>query len=271
MGLNCDVASDNGNVMRLTSLLRNSLTTAVAICALGANTGCDADELFGLDSDGGGLVNVFSTHHASPTDEGEIPDRTAMPEFTTDEGWEVVVSDSILVTASVTLRKCGAGSTFDVDMYFGALPEDLTGTDLVVTGIGGVDVPKGEYCSVTVDYAPLTAELATDGGFEMPDSRIDGHTLLLEGTARKDGVTVPFEIVSAFASTVDVNLPVPLDVGKREAFAKELTVSKTYDRFFDGIDFERLDTLDLDTHFAQVLSNQTWAVAGTNPVPPPPR
>ena len=57
-----------------------------------------------------------------------------------------------------------------------------------------------------------------------------------------------------------------LHVGDSEFVSKKLTVAKTYDRFFDGVDFAEVGSLaqaDIDALLTDTLNHQTAAFIGT--------
>ena len=55
----------------------------------------------------------------------------------------------------------------------------------------------------------------------------------------------------------------PLAISAEEPFPVDLTLSKTYDRFFDGIDFDGFDSADMDANIMAVLELETRVAFGT--------
>jgi hypothetical protein len=253
-------------LMRATKAIRHiALTSGLALCALG--TGCD---LLDLDGEGETLVQVFSTHHASPED-GIHPDRGGQGEdrvFETDEGWTVMLESGYITTSGVTLHECEGGST-PIDLFWGDVAEDLNQTDLGLSTVGSLEVGPSEFCSVTVHYAPFQ-ESAPE--VRPRAAEAEGATVWLSGVAGKDDVWVEFSIRATQA--VDVRLDLrpgnggqPLRITGEENFPVELTLSKTYDRFFDGIDFAAMGELDMKAQSLAVLELETRVAPGTIVLP----
>lgn len=232
-----------------------------------AASGCDA--LARLE-DGGATVFVFSTHHATPED-GVFPFRgdDEMPrQFLNDEGWEITLLESYVTISAVTLVNCN-GDQLPLDMFWGPCPEDMRSTDLETVTVAGKKARPGNFCSLLVEYGPYTTPTISDEGessrHQTPDNEsVEGATIYLRGGARLDGgENIDFELRATGTTVVELDLSAlegpgkPMNVGQKENFPKELLVSKTYDRFFDGIDFETydadehqdglLDTLDLES------------------------
>jgi len=242
---------------RVTPLL--ALLPAIAVA-----TGCDLLEQY---EDSGGTVNVFSTHHATPRD-GDVPERNGNAiRTTTDTGWDLIVSEAHLTTVGVTLNHCDGERAHAVDMYFGAYAENLRAPDLELEGVGAVTVPEGKYCSVTVEYGPYFSGGEASG---TSAAELEENTVFFAGLATRDGIEVPFELTAAFAVEVTTQLDKPLSLDHFESFAKDVSLSKTIDRFFDGIeDFDQMDQVGLEEHFAATLERETRAVLGTSVTPGP--
>jgi hypothetical protein len=218
--------------------------------------GCDVAGLFGELEQSRTLVNVSVTHHAS-VEQGMFPDRGGEGEtrtFETDEGWTVSLTSAYFTTASVTLHRCG-GDAVALDMYWGPLAEDITLRDLDMLTVGGVEVDATEFCAVDVDYGPYP-ETSRMAGLE---PEIAGASFYLAGFATKGELAVPFEVRSseAFGATLDLSTIAdgrPLEIHGGEDFPVELAVSKTYDRVFDGVDFESASSDELADQVAAVLA-----------------
>lgn len=214
--------------------------------------------LDGLEDDGS-LVNIFVSHHATP-ENGEFPNRgikEAPRIFDTDMGWHVTLTEAYVTVTGVQVVAC-SGSATGVDLYWGPCAEDfIDGEDATVIGIGGVKVNAGNYCATSVTYGPFNFASASESN-HLPDNEIvDGKTVYLRGKAEKDGNEVQFEwstsknlVVSLDASTIENGGPVVIE--HDEAFPKDLTIGKPYDRFFSGIDFDNYTKADLE---ASVLSS----------------
>jgi hypothetical protein len=229
-------------------------------------TACELQSLFDDIQHDRAMVDVMVTHHGTP-ENGTFPDRGGdgeMRVFPTDEGWEIKLVEAIIVTATTTLHQCDDES-IDIDMYWGALPEDLSQRDLDTLTLGGTEVESAEFCGLTVHYGQYVP-----GADAAPrnNSAIDGATIYMEGGATKDDVTVPFQIRVVEGIHVDLDLSTvdrgaPLTVTGDEPFPVELTVGKTYDRLFDGVDFATVTPWDLNAHVLAVLAQETRVSVGS--------
>jgi hypothetical protein len=93
---------------------------------------------------------------------------------------------------------------------------------------------------------------------------VTGATVYLRGAARMgDGESVQFELRASGDLDVDLDLSDlegdgnPMTVDRQEDFPRELTVSKTYDRFFDGVDFATFDPEALEAELLDILEAET--------------
>lgn len=227
-----------------------------ALTALTALSGCD--QLFdALGEDSSTVVNVFATHHATPTD-GLVPDRGGDGEvrvFDNDEGWTVNLTEGFVTISGVTLDRCD-GMAMPVDLYLGSVPENLKQADLDRISVGGTEVGAAEFCGMTVHYGPYNAESdPSPEGIEA--EAIDGTTVHLKGFAERGEAQVQFEVEVAERLDVHIDLAQPLRVTGDEPFPLEITLAKTYDRFFDGVDFDDVDELDLEAHVTAILELET--------------
>jgi hypothetical protein len=240
---------------------RFTALAAFLVPALALSTGCDfIDQL----QQRTGIVDVFAASHGTPDDEGNLPSRNGLQLiFTNDMGWEIVVDEAYVTTSGVTLQSC-AGERFDVELYWGPLAEILGQTaDGELNGLGGVRANSGDYCEAIVEYAP-----AAD---EMPNPDAVGTTVYLSGAALKDGERVDF----VWATDIEVKAEVdiskvengsPFSIAREQHVAKKLTISKSYDGFFAGVDFaEELTQGDIDALVAATLRKETVAKDGGNP------
>lgn len=235
--------------------------TAILAPALALSSGCDFIDQLTQTS---GVVDVFATSHGNPDADGNLPDRNGdQVVFVNDMGWQVVIDDAVVTTAGVTLQSCD-GARFDVELYWGALAEDMSGSaDYDITGLGGVRADSGTYCDLLVEYAPLAE------GMDNPEA--EGATVFLAGAALKDGETVEFVWRTELAVDVSVDISAiqaggPFEIAKSQAVSKQLTVAKSYNAFFDGIDFaDELSQDEIDSLLAATLSDETKAFVGTQP------
>jgi hypothetical protein len=253
------------------SLSAHHLVIAAALsCTAVLGTGCDLLEA--LQNGGGGstLVQLLVTHHATPQD-GIFPDLSngEMRTFETDDGWTVNLSAAYVTTSRATLHECSGGSV-DFDAFWGQLPENIHQTDLELLSFAAVDVEASTFCTMTVEYGPFMAddENADVHNTGKHTDQIVGATYLLEGVATKGELAVPFSLTGNQTAAVDLDLSHlqsggPLTIDAQEPFPVDLTLSKTYDRFFDGIDFESFDAVDMDANIMAILELETRIAFGT--------
>lgn len=235
------------------------LTRTASVLGLLASfsTGCDIlDDLENPRT----LVNLSVTHHATP-EAGSFPDRGAdgqMRTFETDDGWTVTLMKAYITTSGGSLHGCD-DRELAFDPYWGPVAEDIKAQDLDVQTLAGIQVEAAQFCGISVEYGPDPTQTA---GVEF-----GGATFYLQGGASKGDVMVPFTITSNEALHVELDVSAmeagrPLVVQGDESFPVELTVSKTYDRFFDGIDFATASEEDLQAQVASVLALETEVSLG---------
>jgi hypothetical protein len=225
----------------------------------------------------GALVNAFSTHHASPED-GVFPERgiDEMPRrFQTNAGWDITLVESYVTISNVTLVACD-GTERPLRMYWGPCPEDLHEQDLATLTVAGLKVPAGNYCELRVEYGPYESPPVDEEGESQaqhatPKSdNVDGATIYIRGGATDDPDADMRAFELRYTGTVEAVLDLselegegsPLRVGHREDFPKELTISKTYDRFFDDVDFDAYDPAELEDVLGEILVDETRVVLG---------
>jgi len=228
--------------------------------AVALTTGCG--DFFDQLSQRSGIVNVFSTSHSTPDEAGNAASRNG-PQliFTNDMGWEIFVDEGFVTTTGAALVSCD-GERTDFEMYWGAQAENLSETaDAEVNGLGGVRALSGDYCDLVVSYGPAE---------EASSANAMGATVFFTGSALRDGEHVDFVWRSEINIDADLDisgleLGQPFRISKQQNFAKELTISKTFNHFFDGVDFSvELSQEDIDDLVADSLTNQTVAFTGTN-------
>lgn len=221
---------------------------------------------------------VFSTHHATPED-GVFPQRgedDKPRKFLNDQGWEVTLLESYVTIAAVSLVDCG-GTEHPMDMFWGPCPEDLRDEDLAALTVAGNKLPAGNYCELLVQYGPYDTpvidENANNTRHQTPaNSEVLGSTVYLDGGARieQTGDAIDFRLRATGSAVVRLDLSDiegqgrPLNVGQKENFPLELTISKTYDRFFDGIDFENYESTELEGDLISILEENTRINRGTS-------
>ncbi|MEM9458838.1 MAG: hypothetical protein AAGF11_31965 [Myxococcota bacterium] len=254
-------------------LTSRRLPTAAAAFAV-LTAGCGALDRF---EDGGATVFVFATHHATPED-GVFPNRgdDALPrEFDSTDGWTVTLFEAYVTVAAVTLVAC-SGTEYELNMFWGPCPEDFKDQDLATLTVAGTRVGDGDYCGLRVTYdayqMPVIDQEAEETRHETPDNpMVEGATIYMRGAAQMgDAERIDFDLTSSETVVVDLDLSeiegdnAPFNVAHREDFPKELLISKTYDRFFDGVDFNTLDPAAVEGQFARILAEQTRVSEGTN-------
>lgn len=246
------------------------LGTVVLVCATAGLVGCNVEL-----GEGGALVNVFTTHHATP-ESGMFPERGGEDQprtFDAGDGWTVTLAESYITIAEVRLVSCG-GSSHNLKMFWGPCPEDLRNEDLEPLTVAGLKVPPGDYCELQVTYSPYEMPVIDEDvetRHTIPDNEdVDGSTIFMRGVAtRGEDEEVPFELANDEDFTVDLDLSElegdgnALTINHKESFPIELTVSKTYDRFFDGVDWAAFDPNLAVNDLDEVLEDQTRVAEGT--------
>jgi len=251
----------------------HSLPFGLVLACASLVAGCDA-----LEPDDS-LLYVFSTHHATP-EEGTFPDRGGddMPRvFDNGDGWTVTLLESYITIRDITVLACD-GTAYPLEMFWGPCPEDLRSEDLDILTVAGRKLPEGHYCTLVVDYGPYETpemdpaeeEPEEDTLHDAPENEaVDGSTVYLNGGAISE-TTDPIEFELRTTSTVTVELDLseiengaPLYIGHHDAFPAELTVSKTYDRFLDGVDFTAFDENAVEDDLEDRLRDATRVQEGT--------
>jgi hypothetical protein len=246
-----------------------TLAAAAALTATSIfGAGCDLFDV--LNKGETTLVQLMVTHHGTPQG-GSFPDLSVgeAATFDTDEGWTVSLRSAYITTASASLEECGGG-VVELEAFRGPLPEDINADDLDLLTFAGVEVAASSFCGMTVEYGPFVADEETTRAYAMGDDadKIRNATYYFEGVARKGDVSVDFELTGSDTVAVDLDLSTvmnggPLHIDAEEAFPVELTLSKTYDRFFDGIDFSSFDSADANANIVAVLELETRIAFGT--------
>jgi hypothetical protein len=188
--------------------------------------------------------------------------------FENDLGWTITMVESYVTIEAVTLVSCD-GAAVPLDMFWGPCPEDLRTEDLLALTVAGRKVEPGDYCELVVDYGqyrmPEIGPGADDSRHEAPNNEaVDGTTVYLRGAAQmgEDGELIQFEFRGTSSQSVSLDLSTvdggqALRVSEGQAFPEELLVSKTYDRFFDGIDFADYDIDDAEDELDDILEDET--------------
>ena len=98
---------------------------------------------------------------------------------------------------------------------------------------------------------------------------VEGDSVFLRGIARRGtDEAVPFQLENGEDFVVALDLSEiegdgnPLTVRTGQDFPTELTVTKTYDRFFDDVDWENFDEALLTDTLDEILADQTRVTRG---------
>ncbi len=223
---------------------------------------------------------INAAHHAARGEDGKLPnygdpDRPRV--FTNDLGWIITLSEGFVVTTAAKIEPC-SGDGVPLDLPFGPYPEYWLDQDVNVIDFATTDLAAAKYCNLIIEYGRYQRSVATmadDKPFPVKDlGRAEGTTLYLAGYADKpDGkggmITKNFGFRSD--QTIIVNLSLEeLDDGEAwrivgdEPGMRNLTVIKTYDEFFDGIDFDALDVAAVEAELPARLARQTRVISGTS-------
>ncbi|PRQ07423.1 hypothetical protein [Enhygromyxa salina] len=232
---------------------------ALLASTLALTSGCELFDQLGQRT---GVVDVFTTSHSTPDEAGNVPSRNGdQLLFANDMGWDVFVNEAYVTTSAVTLLGCD-GERFAVEMYWGALAENVgTTADSEVAGVGGVRANSGTYCELLVEYGPAD---------EVDNPAAMGATVYLTGSAVRGDEHIDFTWRTDVELDVQVDISEiegggPFSISKDQHFSKKLTVSKAYNHLFDGVDFsEALEQADIDDLLADSLRQATVAFEGTN-------
>lgn len=217
--------------------------------------GCGLGDLFGQSTS---TIKVFATHAGTPDDAGfpELGDAGSTRVFTNDMGWEIALGQIYVTTADIQLVRCGEQDGTSIEMFWGTCPEDFISTnDRETLPLGALTIDDGEFCGVDVVYSPYVDDGGADEHTNPSNGEVVGKTVLITGVARRDVGTATLEEVTfelASEQTVIAHLDISqLEDGgpvrlAHENFARNLTVLKTYDQFFEGIDFSSATQADLE-------------------------
>lgn len=243
----------------------------VLTVAVMTGSGC---ELFQKSS----TVSLAISHHGARLGSGMLPDYgppDAARVFPNDAGWEVTMSEAVITTTAAQIESCD-GETHTFSTPYGPLPEYQLDRDKDIVEFASVSLPEGTYCKLRVEYGRYQAAAAAeapDTPYELQGhAEVEGLTVYMAGTAERIG-SDPREIVNwgfKTANTAIVEIDISkLDDGKpftvtgEEPGGRALTVGKTYDAFFRGLDFKAYDPAMIDATLLDVLSDETYVVVGS--------
>lgn len=263
-----------GNMVFMRDLTwRRSSVFCASLGLVTVFAGCEAFSGYAVQT----VVNA--AHHGARDKNGVLPDYGGDGEariFDNDLGWHIVLSEGFVVTTSAKIEPC-EGDGLALGLPFGPFPEDLTDLDARVTDFALMDLHANEYCNLIIEYGRYqssVAAMAEDEPFPIGDlTNVEGASIYLAGTAEKpDGKGGNTVINFGFRSeqTVIVNLDMstleeggPWTITGDEPNGRALTVAKTYDEFFRGVDFATLDKAAFEKGLPDRLAAQTRLVLGT--------
>lgn len=216
-------------------------------------------------------MDLFIAHHGEVQGESfpEYGAEGVSRLFTNDQGWTVRLNEAYVTTKSVKLVACD-GEMTPVSLTWGPFGENIIEVaDLIPKTIGGYDSPPESYCAVQVVYAPFNLDEVVGGGENVPPNLdMDGQTVLLNYVAEKDNQMVSgvFTTDNTYSTTIDTSTlddNGPIGVSKDQRVPVEITISKTYDSFFQGIDFATATSADIEANVAATLELDSAVTLGT--------
>ncbi len=233
--------------------------------------GCGGD----LFSRSVATVQVFATRAGTPGADQQFPDyggKGSIRVFMNDMGWEIALSEVYVTTAEVELIACN-DTTTAIEMFWGPCPENfIVGDDRDTVPLGAVSVDEGSYCGLDVVFAPYLIVPEAEKHLSPDNPEVEGHTIFIRGTARRgmgdELIEVPFEIRSMAEVTAELDISevengAPFRL-KDENFPRNLTVLKTYDSFFSGVDFLTAGQQELEAAVLSALEFDTRAISGSS-------
>jgi hypothetical protein len=241
----------------------------MAVTAVGLS-GCEA--VFNPTT----TVSMAISHHGTRGEDGMLPDFGAPDAariFVNDQGWEVTLAEGVIVMTAAQIESC-VGESFDFTLPYGPFPEHLLAQDKDLVDFAVIDLPEGQYCKLRVEYGRYQAALA-EQAFDTPytikgHAPIEGKTIYMSGTAsRADGTgaieNFGFESANTVIAELDLSASEdgrPFTITTKEPGGKALTVAKTYDAFFRGLDFLSYEKATIDAGLLDVLKAETYVVVG---------
>lgn len=220
-------------------------------------------------------VSLAISHHGSRDQDGRLPnygEDGGARVFTNDLGWEITLSEAVIVMTAAQIESC-SGESFDFELPYGPLPEYQLAQDQDRVDFAMIDLPEGTYCKLRVEYGRYQSALA-EQAFDVPyrvegNASVEGLTIYLAGQAKSpEGEKVHFGFKTANTEIVELDLSKsedgrPYTVTGKEPNGKAMTVGKTYDAFFRGLDFAAYDAAAVETSLLKVLSEETYVLAGS--------
>lgn len=221
-------------------------------------------------------VSLAISHHGTRDETGMLPnfgEPEAARIFVNDAGWEITLAEAVIVMTAAQIESC-VGESFDFQLPYGPFPEHQLAQDKDLVDFATVDLPEGEYCKLRVEYGRYQAALAAQA-FDTPytlkgHAPIEGLTVYLSGTAEREdgtGEVANFGFQTANTAIVELDLSAseeghPFTITTKEPGGKALTVAKTYDAFFRGVDFADYDKALVEASLLEVLKAETYVKVG---------
>ncbi len=247
--------------------------TLLLSAVLFASSGCGAlTDL--LDGDSVATVRMFATHAGTPGDTGfpDYGDSLTTRVFMNDLGWQLSLSEVYITTAEIRLVPCAADVGTQIEMFWGTCAEDfIAADDRESVALGAVTIDDGDYCRVDVTFGPYMRTEGSDEHINPANPMIEGNTILINGVARRgmgpELEEVPFQLLSDAVVTARANIAMiengrPLTL-EDENFARDLTILKTYDTFFQGVDFATATPADIEAAVLAALEHDTRVFPGS--------
>jgi len=212
-------------------------------------------------------VQVSAVHHGTPRDgvfpNQEIEDNGRL--FQNDLGWTVYLYQAFISHNGVSLVSCD-GEQHNLAMNRGPIPDSIEIPDLEGNPVTMSSLPSGDYCKLRVSYGPWQLEGNGENWAPGVDAAA-GATVYMTGFAIKNGKSTAFEIHVPLSLDVELDISEidngdPLALSGELGLAERVTLSKTYDRFFDGTDFNALDLGFIQDHVLATLEEDTRAFLG---------
>lgn len=221
-------------------------------------------------------VSLAISHHGMRLMDGALPnygEPDAARVFVNDQGWEVTLSEAVIVNTSAQIESC-SGQVYDFELPYGPLPEFQLDQDKDLIDFARVSLPKGTYCTLRVEYGRYLAAdvaMAVDTPYVVKGHQdMEGLTVYLAGTAENaSGDVVNWGADTPNTIIVELDLKTiedgkPFQIRGNEPGGKAMVVAKTYDAFFRGVDFAAFNRETFETGLLDVLKAETYVRLGTS-------
>ncbi|PCC74780.1 hypothetical protein SAMN02745121_06040 [Nannocystis exedens] len=221
-------------------------------------------------------VSLAISHHGTRDENGVLPnygEADAARVFVNDKGWQVALQEGVVVMTAAQVESC-AGESFDFELPYGPFPEYQLAQDQDLVDFASVELPEGTYCKLRVEYGRYQSSLA-EQAFDTPykvegHASIEGLTIYLAGTAVDPSgahETANWKFETNQTSIVELDLSTaddgrPFSITGKEPGGRALTVAKTYDAYFRGVDFSDYDPEAISGRLLEILSAETYVIVG---------